>query len=90
MPIPSGQVRRLEPDGKSIAYIQTGASELIYYALHQLAVIPVAGGQSRLVASSLDRDMTRPKWPADDASIYFVLEDNRNEHLARVPRRAAQ
>ncbi|MFY9608850.1 MAG: S9 family peptidase [Blastocatellia bacterium] len=72
------------PDGKSIAYIQGGASDLIYYAVHQLAVISVAGGQARLVASSLDRNMTRPHWSADGASIYFVLEDNRNEHLARV------
>lgn len=73
------------PDGSSLAYIQGGASELIYYAVHQLAVIPAAGGPSRLVASSLDRNMTRPHWSADGTSIYFVLEDNRNEHLARVP-----
>ena len=73
------------PDGRSIAYIQGGASELIYYAVHQLAVIPAAGGPSRLVASSLDRNMTRPHWSADGTSIYFVLEDNRNEQLARVP-----
>ena len=73
------------PDGKSIAYTQGGAPELIYYAVHQLAVIPAAGGQARMVASSLDRNMTRPIWSADGGSIYFVLEDDRNEQLARVP-----
>ncbi|HWO00133.1 MAG TPA: S9 family peptidase [Blastocatellia bacterium] len=72
------------PDGKSIAYVQGGAPELIYYAVHQVAVIAVAGGQARLVASSLDRNMTRPHWSADGSSIYFVLEDDRSEHLARV------
>jgi dipeptidyl aminopeptidase/acylaminoacyl peptidase len=73
------------PDGKSIAYTQGGAPELIYYAVHQLAVIPAAGGQARLIASSLDRNMTRPYWSVDGGSIYFVLEDDRNEQLARVP-----
>jgi dipeptidyl aminopeptidase/acylaminoacyl peptidase len=72
------------PDSKSIAYIQGGAPELIYYAVHQLAVIPAAGGQARLLASVLDRNMTHPAWSADGSSIYFVLEDNRSEHLARV------
>ena len=72
------------PDSKNIAYVQGGASELIYYGVHQLAVIAAAGGQSRLVASTLDRNTTRPHWSPDGASIYFVVEDDRSEHLARV------
>src|SRR5262249_3745682 len=38
------------PDSKSIAYIQGGPPELFYYGIHQIAVIPAAGGEAKLVA----------------------------------------
>ena len=53
------------PDSKSIAYIRGSAKELIYYGVYQLAVIPAAGGKPRLLAPSLDRNMTKPRWSAN-------------------------
>jgi len=71
------------PDGKFIAYLQGGPQRLIYYAVYQVAVIPVAGGPAKLVAP-LDRNMYQPEWSADGATIYFLLEDDRATLLAKV------
>jgi len=73
------------PDGTSIAYLEGGLLHDIYYAGHHLAVIPSAGGARRLVIPDLDRNMTKPAWSADGASITFLLEDDGSIHLARVP-----
>lgn len=72
------------PDGKTIAYIRGSAKELIYYGTHQLAIIPAAGGSEKLLAPSLDRNMTKPRWTANGETIYFLIEDNRASHIARV------
>jgi dipeptidyl aminopeptidase/acylaminoacyl peptidase len=72
------------PDGKTIAYIQGGPPELIYYGVRHLAVIPSSGGAARLVTPSLDRDVVHPQFSPDGRSIYFILEDDRNAVLSRV------
>lgn len=72
------------PDGRSIAYVQGGASKLIFYATHQLAVIPAAGGVAKLVSPALDRNMVQPRWAADGKSIYCIIEDDGARHLAKV------
>jgi dipeptidyl aminopeptidase/acylaminoacyl peptidase len=73
------------PDGLYIAYLQGGPRKLIDYAIHQLAVISAAGGPAKLLTASLDRNVTKPRWSADGSFIYFLLEDDRNRHLARLP-----
>jgi dipeptidyl aminopeptidase/acylaminoacyl peptidase len=73
------------PDGRSIAYLQGGPQKLIYYAVQKLAVVPAAGGEPRVLTAELDRNAFQPQWSADGRSILFVLEDDRNSHLARVP-----
>ena len=72
------------PDGRSIAYLQGGRPELIYYAVQKLAVIPVVGGAPRLITAALDRTVTKPAWSADGSALYFLLEDDRAVVLARV------
>lgn len=73
------------PDGRSIAYLQGGPPSLIYYGVQQLAVVSAAGGPGRLVSPGLDRWVSVPCWSTDGRSLYFLLEDDRNRHLARVP-----
>jgi dipeptidyl aminopeptidase/acylaminoacyl peptidase len=73
------------PDGKSIVYLQGGPQKLIYYAVWKLAIVPAAGGTPRLLAPGLDRNVMTPRFSADGSSVYFLLEDDRSVHLARVP-----
>ena len=73
------------PDGKLIAYVQGGKPELLYYGGHKLAVVPVDGGPARVLTASLDRSILSPAFSRDGASILFLLEDDRVNHLARVP-----
>jgi dipeptidyl aminopeptidase/acylaminoacyl peptidase len=73
------------PDGKLIAYLQGGAPKLIYYGVERLAVVPAAGGPARVVSPGLDRWVKEPRWSEDGRTIAFLLEDDRNVHLARVP-----
>jgi dipeptidyl aminopeptidase/acylaminoacyl peptidase len=73
------------PDGKYIAYLQGGVQRLIYYAVQKLAVVPAAGGTPRILTASLGRNVLRPQWSVDGSAIYFLLEDDRASHLARVP-----
>jgi dipeptidyl aminopeptidase/acylaminoacyl peptidase len=72
------------PDGKLIAYVN--GEELKYSAYNQntLSVIPVAGGQPRAVAASLDRPVRSPIWSKDGASLYFTVVDDRSQYPARI------
>jgi dipeptidyl aminopeptidase/acylaminoacyl peptidase len=72
------------PDGRQIAFIAGGDPKLIYYALHRLAVVPSTGGEPRIVTAELDRNVLEPRWSGDGRSIYVLVEDDRNQHLARV------
>jgi dipeptidyl aminopeptidase/acylaminoacyl peptidase len=72
------------PDGKQIAYLQGGAPKLIYYGVERLAVVPADGGAARVISPALDRWVKEPRWSEDGKSILFLLEDDRNVHLARV------
>lgn len=73
------------PDGKTIAYVRGGDPKRIYYATFQLAVVPAAGGQARLLAEKLDRNSYNPIWAPDGKSVYGLLEDDGNIHFARFP-----
>lgn len=72
------------PDGSSIAYLQ--GSEPLLYAYQQdvLAVVPSAGGTPRLLASTLDRDVSRPRWSNDGKDIWVLIADDRSQQLARI------
>ncbi len=72
------------PDGKSIAYIQSGPDELLFFAVRKLAVISAAGGDPQLLTAQLDRNVSRPQWSVDSTEIFFLLEDDGNRHLAKV------
>ncbi|HSJ74859.1 MAG TPA: S9 family peptidase, partial [Gemmatimonadales bacterium] len=57
----------------------------IWYATNHVAVVPVAGGDPRPLTRELDRNVDHPRFSPDGRSIYFILEDGGNEHLARIP-----
>ena len=78
------------PDGRQIAFVEGAPREQLVYGLHQLAVVPVAGGEPRLLMPGLDRNTGKPQWSADGKMLYFLLEDDRAQVLARVPVRGGQ
>src|SRR5262249_23809404 len=53
------------------------------YDQNRLAVIPAAGGLSRILTDALDRPIRTPLWAAD-GSILFTVVDDRSEYTARM------
>lgn len=72
------------PDGKFIAYLQASEPQLSAYTQNTIAVVPSAGGATKLIAQSLDRDVTGLTWSADGNTLRFLLSDDRATHLASV------
>ena len=72
------------PDGEYLAYVTVTQPDLIWYAIQQLAVVPAAGGEARILTEKLDRNVSRPTFAPDSRSIYFLLEDSGERHLARI------
>lgn len=79
------QAPEWSPDSRSLAIVVGPEPRLIYYGIHRLAVVPAAGGAPRVLTPELDRNVTMARWSADGRSLYFLLEDDRNQHVARVP-----
>jgi dipeptidyl aminopeptidase/acylaminoacyl peptidase len=72
------------PDGTTIAYLQSEEAKWYAYDQAKLAVIPAAGGIARLLTESLDRSVGSPDWSADGTHLYFTVEDDRVEYLAKI------
>ena len=72
------------PDGRSIVYLLGEELKYSAYDQNHLAVIPAAGGPSRILTDALDRPVRGPFWTAD-GSILFGVSDDRSEHIAKVP-----
>jgi dipeptidyl aminopeptidase/acylaminoacyl peptidase/tetratricopeptide (TPR) repeat protein len=74
------------PDGKLVAYVEGGDPADMWYATDHVAVVPVAGGESRPLTKALDRNpVGTPRFSPDGRFILFLVEDRGNVHLARVP-----
>lgn len=72
------------PDGRELAFVTAGDPKLIYYSVHNVAVVAATGGTARILTKSLDRNVVEPRWAGDGKSLYFLLEDDRNQVLARM------
>lgn len=73
------------PDGRTLAYETQTDVKLFYYATTYLAISPAAGGEARLLTRTLDRNVSRPRYSPDGKSIWFILEDSAEQHLANIP-----
>jgi dipeptidyl aminopeptidase/acylaminoacyl peptidase len=73
------------PDGTTITYVSSIKPELIWYATNHLAVVDVASGREKVLTESLDRNVAGPRFCSEGTTIFFVLEDSGNQHLARIP-----
>lgn len=72
------------PDGRELAFVTAGDPKLIYYSTHNLAIVSASSGAPRIVTTALDRNVIEPLWSDDGKSIYFLLEDDLNQVLARM------
>jgi dipeptidyl aminopeptidase/acylaminoacyl peptidase len=74
---------RWSPDGKWIAYTRsTGNADYLMYDESVLAVISKDGGEPKLISQSLDRPVHSPRWSKDGASVFALVEDDRQEYVA--------
>ena len=72
------------PDGKQIAFIVGDEVKYSAYDQAKLAVIPAAGGESRVLTAALDRPVGSASWSADGASLAFTITDDRAQHLGMI------
>ncbi len=72
------------PDGKLLTYVTATEPDIFWYATNRLAVVSAQGGESRILTQSLDRNVSSPRFSPDGKSIYFLLEDSAENHLARI------
>ncbi len=81
----SGSKLAWSPDGKSIAYVRGASTTMTIYDQYRVAIIPVAGGEPKILTAALDRPVTSPRWTADGKSLLFLVTDDRTQYVARVP-----
>ncbi len=72
------------PDGRSIAHTTVTDPAAIVYATAHLAVTPAQGGETRVLTAELDRNVFQPRFAADGKRLWFLLEDDGQQILARV------
>ena len=72
------------PDGHTIAYLLGDELKYSAYDQNRLAVVPAAGGSSRILTDALDRPVRAPLWTSD-GSIVLTVVDDRSEYVGRIP-----
>jgi dipeptidyl aminopeptidase/acylaminoacyl peptidase len=73
------------PDGQWIAYLQGDETKFSAYDLNKLAIVPVAGGEPKLVTATLDRPVSgNLVWTSDGRSLMFTVADDRVSYVGKV------
>lgn len=72
------------PDGEKIAFVTVTQPDIIWYATNHLAVVDIEDGNPAVLTESLDRNVSSPNFSPDGKSIFFLLEDSGERHLARI------
>lgn len=72
------------PDGNLIVHTTAGEGAVAWYSTAHLAVTPAEGGDTRLLAESLDRNAYTPRFAPNGRHIWFLLEDSGEQVLARI------
>ncbi len=81
---PDGGRPSWSPDGKWIAFLRGDEPRFYAYQQNKLAVVSSEGGATRLLSASLDRPISSPRFASDGSSIFVLVVDDREQHLARV------
>ncbi len=78
------------PDGARIAVLLGDIDKYSAYDQNELALVPadMPGRpieKPAIFMASLDRAVSNPSWSADGSFLSFLLQDDRTQHVARVP-----
>jgi len=68
-----------------LAYLRGSEAKYSAYNEDRLAVVPVAGGQAKILTDALDRPVTSPQFTADGKSIVFLFTDDRARYIGKIP-----
>jgi dipeptidyl aminopeptidase/acylaminoacyl peptidase len=71
-------------DSKLIAYIHGSEPKYEEYNQRQLAVVPAAGGEPRVLDEKFDRPVSNPVFSPDGQSITVLVDDDRSRYPASV------
>ncbi|MBN1582918.1 MAG: S9 family peptidase [Anaerolineae bacterium] len=74
---------KLSPDGQWIAYV-TGPEQRVSAINRNLAIVPAAGGEPRLLTEALDIQVANFKWSADSQSLYLTYNSWGSVGIHRV------
>ncbi len=76
---------RWSKDGKYIAFLRsTAESTYINYDQYILALIQADGSNLKLLTKELDRPVSNLRWGADNQSIFFLIDDDRQTYISSV------
>ena len=72
------------PDGKSIAYLMGSEHKFGEYNMNRLALVPVNGGEPKILTAALDRGVSNHQFTADGRQVEFLVADDMSMYPARV------
>ena len=82
---PDGCPCAFSPDGSTIAYLRGSGPKFSAYNEERLAIVPAAGGVSRVLTEALDRPVASPQYSVDGKSIVFLYTDDRARYVGEIP-----
>ena len=81
---PDGGRLAWSPDSSLIAYLHGSEPKYLEYNQNQLAIVPAAGGEPRVMTTKLDRAVSAPVFASDGESVTVLVTDDRSEYPASV------
>lgn len=75
------------PDGRHVAYLSAVDG---VYGISRLVIVPVEGGEPRMLTAELDRWVSEFRFSEDGRSIWFLYDNHGGRHLGRVRLRDGQ
>jgi dipeptidyl aminopeptidase/acylaminoacyl peptidase len=73
---------RWSPDGRQIAYETSNGDPFFFYVNRRIAVLPVSGGEPRILTGKFDEDADLIDWGPD--GVYFGAFQKGSAHIFRI------
>ena len=70
------------PDGTQVAFVTADGAQYFFYANQKIAIVPVTGGQPKVVSGTFDEDARLLDW--SENGIYFAALKKTAGHLYRL------